>query len=322
MEEQAVWWRCALYTFLDSDLAQDYVEEDEARERGVKALSETVEGFLEGQHNFGTLKYRMDNTSVENGSLFPPRSVCAVLSDLALGVPVDDLEPALRNVARLPEGPGEAKGVLMDFSDLMEREVSRGHLKRGQAKEDRWVDLMACLWHIQDPVSWPLVNKEAQECLMTRGDIDPTDPVQRYAEYAAMIRRLADQTGAGMGTLEHLLAALGSGRLEVPEEGRCFESIMVRARSLDLQGQIDLALVMYERALSLRPRTPEALLRKSLLYESKGLIMAAIGELEALVEIAPSDVPAHRKLIALFKAQGMVREHNIEVRRFRAVMGK
>jgi hypothetical protein len=50
--------------------------------------------------------------------------------------------------------------------------------------------------------------------------------------------------------------------------------------------------------------------------------MAAIGEMEALVEMEPRNLPAHRKLIALYKARKMVHEHNIEVRRFKAVMEK
>jgi hypothetical protein len=41
-----------------------------------------------------------------------------------------------------------------------------------------------------------------------------------------------------------------------------------------------------------------------------------------LVEIAPQDLPAHRKLVALYRSQRMIREHNIEVRRFRAIMEK
>jgi DNA-binding SARP family transcriptional activator len=79
---------------------------------------------------------------------------------------------------------------------------------------------------------------------------------------------------------------------------------------------------MFERALSLRPRTPAALLHKADLYERKGLVMAAIAEMEALVEFEPRDLPAHRKLILLYKSQKMVHEHNIEVRRFKAIMEK
>jgi hypothetical protein len=35
--------------------------------------------------------------------------------------------------------------------------------------------------------------------------------------------------------------------------------------------------------------------------------------------LEPLDLKAHRKLLALYKAQGMIREHNIEVRRFKAL---
>jgi hypothetical protein len=47
--------------------------------------------------------------------------------------------------------------------------------------------------------------------------------------------------------------------------------------------------------------------------------MAAIGELEALVEIEPEDREGHRMLVALYRSHNMVREHNIEVRRWKAM---
>jgi tetratricopeptide (TPR) repeat protein len=322
VDEETAWWRCAYYAYLDSERALDLFEEDEACRHAAESLSGTVEGFLEGKLNFGTLKYRMDNVSAESGSVFPPRSVGSVLSDLALGVPIDDLEPALRKAALLPEDLGEAKGALMDFDDAMEGEVSRGHLKRPQARPERWADLMACLWHIQSPSDWPYLDLAALSYLREREEVDPTDPLQGYAEYAGYLKRLAERTGGDMVSLGHLLAAMGAGDLEVPSAQDCFEHTMARARMHDQEGSADQALVMYERALTLRPLTPEALMRKAELYEGKSLAMAAIGEMEVLVEMAPADLPAHRKLIALYKSQKMVREHNIEVRRFRAVMGK
>ncbi|MGE5379277.1 MAG: tetratricopeptide repeat protein [Candidatus Saccharibacteria bacterium] len=322
IDPETVWWRCAYYAYLDSDQALDRADEENARAKAVEALADTVEGFLEGRLNFGTLKYRMDNASAESGSVFPPRSVCSVLSDLALGVPVDDLEAALRRAARLPEDLGEAKGALMDLEEAMEREVSKGHLKKAQARPERWAEVLACLWHIQDPQEWPFLDTAAMRYLREKGEVDPTDPIQGYAEYAGCLKRLTDRTGGDMSLLARLLAALGSGELQVPGAEECFERTMAGAREMDRAGQGDRALELYERALTLRPRTPEALMRKAALYEAKGLIMAAIGEMETLVEIAPNDLPAHRALITLYKSQKMVREHNIEVRRFRAVMGK
>jgi len=319
IDRETAWWRCAYYAYLDSPRALDEAEGDEQRASAAAALRETVGGFIDGELNFGTLKYRLDNVSVENGSVFPPRSVGAILSDLALGVPVDYLEPALRRAARLPEDLGEAKGALMDLEAAMEREVSRGGLKRSQARPERWAELLSCLWHIQDPRGWPLVRSGAQRFLQERGEIDMSDPAQGCAEYAGAMRRLSELTGGGMASLEHLLSSLENGELEVPDEDVCFSGSMARARELEAEGRTDEALGMYERALSLRPRTADALLRKAALYEGRGLIMAAMGELEALVEIAPDDVPAHRRLVALYRSQNMVREHNAEVRRFKAL---
>jgi tetratricopeptide (TPR) repeat protein len=321
-DSETIWWRCAYYAYLDSERAADLADDDEATEQAVRALQDTVSGFLEGQHNFGTLKYRMDNASAESGSVFPPRSVSLALSDLALGVPIDDLEPALRRATQLPEGPGEAKGTLMDLEDFIQDEVSRGDLERSQARPERWPELMAALWHIQEPTGWPLFSATAMRYLSRRGEVAPIEPAHDYAEYAGFMRRLSEQTGADLVSLEHLLSGLEKGEIEVPGPEECFRGSLERGRELEAEGLVDRALAMYERALSLRPRTPEALRRKADIYEGKGLIMAAIGEMEALVEIEPEDLPAHRKLILLYKGQHMVREHNIEVRRFKAIREK
>jgi tetratricopeptide (TPR) repeat protein len=321
VDAEAAWWRCAYYGYLDSGRPEDLADEDEARERAVAALQDTVSGFLDGRLNFGTLKYRMDQASAENGWVFPTRSVSSILSDLALGVDVDDLEPALRRAA-LPEGPGEAKGELMDFEEFIESEVAKGGLKRSQARPERWPELTATLWHILEPSGWPLIAPMALSYLRKRGELEPLEPAHDYAEYAAFMRRLSETTGAGMATLEHLLSGLDEGIVDVPGAEACFERSLQRAGELEAEGRDDLALAMYERALSLRPRTPEALRRKADIYERKGLNMAAIGEMEVLVEMEPRDLPAHRKLIALYKARKMVREHNVEVRRFKAVMEK
>ncbi len=321
-DSETIWWRCAYYAYLDSWKRADLADEDEARERAIDTLQDTVGGFLEGALNFGTLKYRMDNVSTENGSTFPPRAVSSALSDLALGVPIDDLEPALRRAARLPEGPGEAKGTLMDLEDFIESEVSRGNLKRGQALPERWPELMACLWHIQEPSGWPLISAPALDYLKGRGEVVPLEPAHDYAEYAGFMRRLSELTGGDLIALEHLLSSLGEDEVVVPDAEECFRRSLERAKELEDEGAADQALAMYERALSLRPRTPDALRRKADIYEEKGLTMAAIGEMEALVEIEPRDLSAHRRLIVLYKAQNMVREHNIEVRRFKALREK
>lgn len=319
VDRSTAWWRCAYYAFLDSDLALDRAEEDEARRCTVSSLRDTVEGFVDGRWNFGTLKYRMDGASAEGGWVFPPRSVSSTLSDLALGVPLDDLEPGLRRAAALPEDPGSAKGALMDLEELMERAVAGGHLERPKARPERWVELAACLWHIQDPRAWPTVSGGAMTYLRSRGDISHLEPAHDYAEYAAAMLRLSDVTGADMAALEHLLEALGGDQLEVPGTAACLQENLRRAEACASEGRTEEALDRYERVLSLEPRTPEALRRKAELYEAQGLIMAAMGELEALMELEPEDREGHRQLVALYRSQNMVREHNIEVRRWKAL---
>jgi tetratricopeptide (TPR) repeat protein len=318
-DKGTIWWRCAYFAYLDSEQALERADDDEARRGAVASLQDTVKGFLEGKWNFGTLKYRMDGASAESGYVFPPRSVSSTLSDLALGVPLDDLEPALRRAGELPDDPGAAKGSIMDLEDAMERAVSSGNLKRAKAGPERWPELAACLWHIQDPLSWPLVNNAAITFLRSRGEVSTMGPVHDYAEYAAAMLRLSDATGADMTGLEHLLELLDRGELDVPDAASCMARDLRRAEECASAGMTDEALSRYERVLSLEPRTPEALRRKAELYQSRGLTMAAIGELEALVEIEPEGREGHRMLVALYRSQNMVREHNIEVRRWKAM---
>lgn len=318
-DQARIWWRCAYFAYLDSEQALDRLDEDEARRRSIDSLRETVEGFLGGKWNFGTLKYRMDGASAESGCVFPPRTVSSILSDLALGVPLDDLEPALRRAAELPDDPGMAKGSIMDLEAVMEGAVSGGNLERAKARPERWPELLACLWYIQDPRTWPLVNGGAIAYLRSRGEMSEMGPADDYAEYAAAMQRLSEVTGGDMAALEHLLELLEARALEVPDPVSCHEHNLRRAEECAAAGMTDEALERFERALSLEPRTPQALRRKAELYQSKGLTMAALGELEALVEQEPEDLDAHRRLVAAYRAQNMVHEHNIEVRRWKAL---
>ena len=319
MEEQddvVTWWRCAYYQYRDSSMRWDHADGDEARDLAVTTLLNTVSEFVEGRWNLGTLKYRMDEASQASTFIFPERSVSATLQDLAMSVPLEVLEPALRRAASLPDSPGEAKGALMDLEELMEREVSRGHLHRSQAQGHRWTELLATLWHIQDPLTWPLVSMIGMRCLRHRGELGTEDD---YAEYASIMQRLSSSIGASMMETEHLLASLEEGDLHVPDAEECHQSYLKRAEDSAASGLTEESLELFERALALRPRTPMALMRKAELYEGKGLLMASIGEMETLVELEPVDLTAHRKLLSLYKAQGMIREHNIEVRRFKAL---
>lgn len=318
---EETWWRCAYAAYLGSELRIERMDETEARRRAATSLWDTVEGFLEGKWNFGTLKYRMDQASVESGHAFPPRTVSSTLTSLALGVPLDDLEPGLRRTGALPEDPGAAKGSLMDLEGIMEKAVSSGSLDRGEAAQAGWVEMAACLWHIQDPYAWPMVSRKAMCLLRSRGEVSNLEPAHDYAEYASSMLRIAEHAGADMIEMEHLLEALADGSIEVPGPEECFRESMQRAEEHASQGRTDEALEWFERSLSIRPRTPAALLRKAELYESRGLVMAAIGELEALMELEPGDREGHRRLVALYRSQDMVREHNLEVRRWKALKG-
>jgi tetratricopeptide (TPR) repeat protein len=318
-DERTVRLRCALFAYLDQGCAERFMDEDEARASACEQLAETVEGFVLGRLNFGTLKYRLDNASAAHGYLFPPPSVTAVLSDLALGVPIDDLEPAMRAAARLPEDLGAAKGALLDLQDFLERTISRGFLKRGQVEGGRWIAMPVMLWHIQDR-SWPPGDRSARSYLIEREGISALEPAQDYVEYASAVREMADAAGAEPVTMEHLLSCLKAGAVEVPSSAECFDASMEAARAFEGEGLADQAIERYERALALRPDTPIALRKKAELYEKKGLIMAAIAELEALIELEPKNLADHQKLLALYKSRKMIREYNAEVRRFKALM--
>lgn len=320
LDKATLWWRCAYYAYLDSGLPGDNADYDEIKDRSISSLQDTVSEFIQGKWNFGTLKYRMDAAAVESDYLFPDRSIAITLSDLALGVPLDVLESSLRVAAIPPEDPGEAKGTLMDWEELMERAVQQGHLPHSQARSERWPPLLACLWHIQDPLTWPLVNDIATAYLRTQGEIGTVEPAHDYAEYASIMRRLSAWTGSGMTELEHLIVSLAENALSVPEAKDSFQDFMQRAQESSAQGLVEEALTLFERALCLRPATPEALRGKTALYVGKGLNMAAIGELEALVEIDPQNRADHRQLLTLYKNQNMAREYNIEVRRFKVLL--
>jgi tetratricopeptide (TPR) repeat protein len=313
-ENREEWWRCAYFAYLDSDIAHDRADQVQARQAAIASLQDTLAGFLDGGLNFGTLKYRMDAATAESGGAFPPPSVSSTLSDLGVGVPLYDLERGLRGAARLPDGPGGAKGALMDLEDLLERAINDGYLDRSKARPERWADLLACLWQVQDG-SWPLWCPPAVRSLQARGELDASAD---YGEYATVMLRLADWTGGTMADLEDLLTALDAPELEVPDPETCFRENLQAAEEHAAEGRNRQALERYERALALRPRTARALRAKADLYVAEGLTMAAIGELELLVELEPSDREAHAKLVALYRSRNMVREHNIEVRRWKA----
>ncbi len=95
---------------------------------------------------------------------------------------------------------------------------------------------------------------------------------------------------------------------------------MTRAAALSSSGDADGALGAYERALTLRPDASEALWKKGKLYESCGKKMMALAEYETLVGILPNDLSAHEKLVSMYHDLHMIKEHNDEVRRFKAIV--
>ena len=46
-DSETSWWLCAYYAYLDSGKAADLADEDEATERAVSSLQDTVGGFVE-----------------------------------------------------------------------------------------------------------------------------------------------------------------------------------------------------------------------------------------------------------------------------------
>lgn len=309
------WWLCAYYDYLDGDQRWDHADDDETRARAISSLQTTLQQFGEGKLNLGTLKYRLDEAFAVSNLVFPGRKVSSILQDLAMSVPLEVLEPALRAAVRLPDDPGEAKGALMDLEEILEGEVSRGRLARSQAQPERWPLLLSCLWHVLDPLAWPVMSESRIRCLRKMGEMDGHD----YPEYTSVMRRLSVACGASMTDLDHLLDHLTEGGGDVPGTDECLRRNMDRADECAAQGRVDEALEHYERVLSIEPRSYLVFFRKAELYESKGLVMAAIGEMEALLEVEPSDLKAHRKLLSLYRSQNMVHEHNIEVRRYKAL---
>lgn len=312
--------RCAYFVHVSTGLRDDRAGERTSWTSAADELRPTVSDFLERRVNFGTVKYRMDQAGTGSSFAFPSRSVSQVLSDLALGVPVDDLEPALRSAFALPEDLGEAKGRLLDFEAFAEEQVERGDLERPRARAERWPELLSTVWHIQDPGGWPVATSAASRFLTGNGLVDPLEPAQDYADLASVMRDISDALGLDFAALDLLLGSIQNGELALPEDGECAEAALAWAGSLDLAGQAEAAIEAYEMVLLIKPDTIRALERKAELYEAQGLLMLAIGEMEVLVEIRPRDLRHHRKLLALYHAQKMVREHNIEVRRFKALM--
>lgn len=311
--------RCAYYAYEDSG-KDDHLDERQAWTEAINTLQSTIADFLEGRLNLGTVKYRMDNAAVQNAYAFPSRSVTQTMSDLALGVPVDDLERELRRAFRLPDDLGEAKGRMLDLENFTEGEVERGHLKRSQAGPERWPELLACLWHIQSPQDWPTVSTSARKYFVDENLLEPLEPAQDYADHASLMRELSDTLGVDFLTLEQLFGAISDNALEVQDPEVCYLTRLRKAKEMDLAGQVDGAIVEYEKALSLRPASPDVIRRKAELYESKGLMMMAIGEMESLIELEPKSLADHRKLLVLYKSQKMIKDYNREVLRYKELM--
>jgi len=307
--------RRALYAHKAEGGDLDHEDEDAAVEAARRELGATMSDFLDGAVNFNTVKYRLDGAFSTTSGAFPTREVVEALSELVLSVDVDDLTPAMRSLGRAPEDLPEAKGRLLDAEEFVHREASKGTLKA--AYLDRLMAVLLCLWHLQAPGEWPLRYPALLDRLRREGLVGRTDPVDDTIDYAAAALRLAEATGADAAVLPRLLPLLDG---ELPPDAECVDGSRARAREAVGAGWWDGALGWWGLVLAFDPLDREALEGRIAAYEGKGLHMMAVAEAEALVELLPRDLAAHRLLLALYKGRGMIRDYNAEVRRFKALM--
>lgn len=307
--------RRALYRHRTEGGDLDHADEDEAVGAARREMGATMAQFLRGEVNFGTVKYRLDGAFERTGYAFPPREVIEALSELVLSVDVDDLAPAMRALGAMPEDLSEAKGRLLDAEEFVHREASKGRVKA--AMLERLAGVLLCLWHLQAPRGWPLRYPALLERLRREGLVGREDAVGDAVDYAAAVLSLAEAAGTDPAVLPRLLPLLDE---ELPTAEECLAGSREEGRRALQEGRWDAALGWWELASAFAPGDREALDGKTLAYQGKGLIMMAIAEAEALVELYPRDLAAHRRLLALYKGRRMVKDYNVEVRRFKALM--
>jgi tetratricopeptide (TPR) repeat protein len=305
--------RCAYYAYQE-EARERFLDEDERTAQAIDALQPTIADYNDRKINFATVKYRMDNMFTQSDSAFPPRIIIQTLSDLALGLKVDDMERAMHHALLLPDDLEKGKGQMLDLEIFFEEQIALKRLRKEHMV--RIPRLMACFWHIQDPIAWPPMLDSIRSFLIKNHAFEPLDIIQDYSDYAGATVEIGDAINIDYYELEHVCSLLLKNELEVPSEEVCFNNSMAKAKMLDEIGKVEEAIDAYEHALALRPETTDALLRAGELYASRGQLMLAIAEIESLVELRPKSLSAHKKLLTLYHDAKRVKEFNEEVLRF------
>ena len=273
-------------------------------------LRSTISKFIDKKVNFATVKFKLDNLEDESYPV-PSQEATASMSKLVLNLDLDELEVQLRTLMELPEDMNDAKGKLLDFEEYLGNYASNA---------GSWPELAACFWHLQAPEEWPVVNSSSIRYLQKNGEVGRGDGVQNCIECIMAMNRLSDETGISSAALATLMYALTNEVLE-PSEGDISDELLDYAKTCDEAGDLESALMLYEILLHLKPDS-DLMMRKSEIYESQGLIMAAIGEAESAVELKPESMKCHKRLLLLYKSKKMVKEFNAEVKRYEPIWEK
>lgn len=273
-------------------------------------LRSTISKFIDKKVNFATVKFRLDNSEDESYPV-PSQEVIVSMSRLVLNLDLDELEVQLRTLMELPESLNDAKGKLLDFEEYLGNYASNA---------GAWAELAACFWHLQAPEEWPVVNSASMTYLQKNGEIGRGDDVQNCIECILAMNKLSDETGIGSAALATLMYALMNEVIE-PSEDDISSELLDYAKTCDAAGDLESALMIYEILLHIKPDI-NIMIRKSEIYESQGLIMAAIGEAESAVELKPESMKCHKRLLSLYKDKKMVKEFNAEVKRYEPIWEK
>ena len=273
-------------------------------------LRSTISKFIDKKVNFATVKFKLDNSEDESYP-GPSQDASASMSWLVLNLDLDKLEIQMRTLMELPEDLNDAKGKLLDFEDYLGSYTSNA---------GSWPELAACFWHLQAPEEWPVVNSYSMKYLQKNGEIGRGDNVQNCIECIMTMNRLSDETGISSAALATLMYAILNDIFEPSEEDISGE-LLDYAETCDAAGDLESALMLYEILLHVEPKS-DLMIRKSEIYESKGLIMAAIGEAESAVELNPESMKCHKRLLSLYKSKKMVKEFNAEVKRYEPIWEK
>lgn len=307
--------RRALYVYKAEERELDHADEDELVEEALQELEDTMDQFLEGEINFATVKYRLDDAFVRTGYAFPPREVIDILRTIVLSVDVDDLIPAMRKLGRMPEDLSDAKGALLDAEEFIQQEGMKGTMDRSLLEP--LTGLLLCLWHLQAPSVWPVRHPALLDLFRRCSLVGNRDPVDNTVDYLLVVLSISEASGALSSILPRLIPLLEE---ELPPAEQCLSECLERARTAMWAKEWDVAIEWWDLALSFAPHEREAMEGLISSYLGKGLHMMAVAEAEALVEAFPRDQKAHRQLLALYKGRRMVEDYNQEVLRYRALM--